>query len=749
MSMQLVDVGGLGHIPSFITSRLDIVSTHIVVNPLPPLNQTSKNVPTTVIPAAAFDANEYRTLYIPKDKSGASLFPPNLSYVQQEFPRLLTKGNPELARTWEVRSKVVRTLSIDCKRLDDIAGRAFPTRKRTFAIFDAQGGEFSAIRGGENFLREACAGVLVKVFTVPLYTDAPLCGDVVELLRSYGYALEASSEAAHTFQSQRYCLFLNSRASAEDAANVRSMFGVAAPNNLSFNWPSAAQYPIKDPLVILGNGPSLADVDFSALTGFHSCGFNAAYRAFERRNYWPTYLASLDYNLTPSHSKAFCELITGQTANGIKGFFFINSVEWLRRLGNNVHVIPGWKEVRYEFPKPGSIPPGHSGYRWCGNSAATMVEVFANMGYRQFVLLGVDASYTEKLPFAREVEPGRLEINETPERNPNYWFGDYQQRGDAYTVPNAQSAHVNAWNSLAQYARERGDIKIVNGSPASALECFPKTSWRAALEAATGEEDEDVRNASRRLQTGFEREDHASIDEGKLVCDLLSSVENGIMVDVGAHHGSSAALFLRRNWQVLAFEPDTKNRNVLKASLGGYARLTIDDRAVSDSIATGVPYFTSPESTGISGLHAFAASHSVTDHVRTTTLAAALATYSIETVDYLKVDTEGNDLFVLRGFPWHKCRPRAVLCEFENNKTLPLGYCTEDLGDFLVSKGYLLFISEWHPIEQYGARHVFKRFVPYDSRHLVSDSWGNLLALRDTDLASVVNAAAQRHIRFR
>lgn len=37
---------------------------------------------------------------------------------------------------------------------------------------------------------------------------------------------------------------------------------------------------------------------------------------------------------------------------------------------------------------------------------------------------------------------------------------------------------------------------------------------------------------------------------------LLGKVQQGVMVDVGAHHGYTALPFLRAGWRVLAFEPD-------------------------------------------------------------------------------------------------------------------------------------------------------------------------------------------------
>ena len=49
------------------------------------------------------------------------------------------------------------------------------------------------------------------------------------------------------------------------------------------------------PLIVMGNGPSLGDVDFESLNGFDTFGLNAAYRAYERMNWYPTYFGCFDY----------------------------------------------------------------------------------------------------------------------------------------------------------------------------------------------------------------------------------------------------------------------------------------------------------------------------------------------------------------------------------------------------------------------------------------------------------------------
>jgi len=208
------------------------------------------------------------------------------------------------------------------------------------------------------------------------------------------------------------------------------------------------------------------------------------------------------------------------------------------------------------------------------------------------------------------------------------------------------------------------------------------------------------------------------------------------MVDVGAHQGESFRPFLSLGWEVHAFEPDRARREEL-ARFAGRGRVTIHEVALADEESADAPWFVSDEVGSISSLAPFDPSHHASGTVRVTTLARALRAEGVERVDYLKVDAEGFDLQVLRGFPWGWGRylrrvrpPEVILCEFEDRKTRRLGYGVHDLGGFLVERGYEVFISEWRPIERYGGDHRWRRVAAYPSRLRDPDAWGNFIAVR-------------------
>lgn len=217
-----------------------------------------------------------------------------------------------------------------------------------------------------------------------------------------------------------------------------------------------------------------------------------------------------------------------------------------------------------------------------------------------------------------------------------------------------------------------------------------------------------------------------------------------VLVDVGAHFGGDIVPFLKDGYQVHAFEPDPSNREVLLRLCDTYPNLSIDSRAVTNKTRTAVPFFTSSVSTGISGLAAFHPSHRATTEVGTVTLGDFCSAQAICSVDFLKIDTEGFDLFVLEGYPWERSKPTVVICEFEDRKTMPLGYTYHDLARFLKEKGYEVLVSDWYPIVEYGAQHTWRDFRVYPCELGDPQDWGNLLAFRDgIDWPHLLSAVAR------
>jgi len=221
------------------------------------------------------------------------------------------------------------------------------------------------------------------------------------------------------------------------------------------------------------------------------------------------------------------------------------------------------------------------------------------------------------------------------------------------------------------------------------------------------------------------------IDEVEIVHEILKS-KKGLMIDVGAHFGSSLDSFMNDGWEVHAFEPDSKNRQKLLERIKGKSNVSLSTEAVTNQSGLELSFYTSEISTGISGLSSFHASHKEVDKVKTITLKDYINKSKIKAIDFLKIDTEGHDLFVLQGFDWENhIHPEVIVCEFEDKKSLPLGYSTNDMIAFLKSMGYRMILSEWYPIIEYGNNHKWKQFLSIEKKCFLNESsWGNIIAFK-------------------
>ena len=232
------------------------------------------------------------------------------------------------------------------------------------------------------------------------------------------------------------------------------------------------------------------------------------------------------------------------------------------------------------------------------------------------------------------------------------------------------------------------------------------------------------------------------IDEIDILFDYICNVsKKKIMIDVGACRGVTLKPFLLASWEVYAFEPDKNNYVYLEKLKKEFSNLKIFKNAVSDMIESDVPFYTSDVSPGISGLHNFHSTHKETNKVDTTTLKKFSEDHNIKEIDFIKIDTEGSDLFVLKGIPWDKIKPKVIICEFEDRKTNALGYNYKNMADYLIKQGYKLLISEWKPIVEYGIKHNWSAFKKYPCELDNINAWGNLIAFnKDINYEKLLNS---------
>lgn len=249
--------------------------------------------------------------------------------------------------------------------------------------------------------------------------------------------------------------------------------------------------PINKSILLLGNGPSTCELIQYGLSnlpsGLDTFGMGAAYRYFERVNWWPDYHAWCDTKVVHSHRDAFKRIVEDPTIP-------------LKRMYLS---LPVSDSDRLE-----TVPHSSTG-DFCFRKSA-------ELGYETIYFIGVEGDYVEEIPESRPLTSAEYDelgfgvafsyyqqsypklkdaeeifrkylriIIETPRSNPNYFFDDYQQKGDVYSLPRTQT-HVNAWAKTAAMARNAG-VKTFNLSPTSKIVDFPKISLKGALQRVSDE----------------------------------------------------------------------------------------------------------------------------------------------------------------------------------------------------------------------------------------------------------------------
>lgn len=256
-----------------------------------------------------------------------------------------------------------------------------------------------------------------------------------------------------------------------------------------------------------------------------------------------------------------------------------------------------------------------------------------------------------------------------------------------------------------------------------------------------------LRKIKHQLFDFFKKRDKKQVfSESDLIYNFLSDLQTKekVMFDVGAHFGESFAPYENLGWSIFAFEPNDDTRKKINfnpkfTKLFDYAITNTDDKEMS--------YYKSDVSTGIAGLSSFHTSHRLAQTVLTKTLKTFCKEHFIYKINFLKIDTEGFDLFVLEGFDFETLHPEIIMCEFEDIKTIPLGYTYIDLGDYLISKGYRVYISEWEPIVRYGIKHNWKSIKEYPENILENtNGWGNFIAV-DSTKAGLFEKALKKYQR--
>lgn len=236
---------------------------------------------------------------------------------------------------------------------------------------------------------------------------------------------------------------------------------------------------------VAGNGPSLAEVDFSWLRSMDWLGMNAAYRYWDEIGIYPKFYCCLDKVVIKSHAEEIARLVQGGYVE--RAFLVKDILEERPELECDPRVDFLEDLVRGNTPAHEIFKTHHANKKTTG-SWATRYLMF--MGYRRLYLCGIDCNYVEVVEGARETGNDiELVMESDQNKNPNYFFSGYQKEGDRYQLPNPErhfgTLHLQSLEAVkADISLLGWDVEIYNCAKDSQLRrfgVFPFMSVQCAL----------------------------------------------------------------------------------------------------------------------------------------------------------------------------------------------------------------------------------------------------------------------------
>jgi len=189
---------------------------------------------------------------------------------------------------------------------------------------------------------------------------------------------------------------------------------------------------------------------------------------------------------------------------------------------------------------------------------------------------------------------------------------------------------------------------------------------------------------------------YRSRDRHVIACLGTLIPENGVIFDIGSHHGNYAKEFARLHQgevQVHCFEPSPYNAAILEAVVGKLSNVTINRFALADHAEEADLYLPIKETgrlgTGIGHFGEEKTRDYITERVRTTTLDAYAKERGLSRFDFLKCDVEGAEMQVLNGGSEtiRRFRP-TIYIEIAEEYLSRMGHCAKDVFELLGSFGY-------------------------------------------------------------
>jgi glycosyltransferase involved in cell wall biosynthesis len=224
-------------------------------------------------------------------------------------------------------------------------------------------------------------------------------------------------------------------------------------------------------IFVMGNGPSLNDLDLNLLEGEYVFCMNRVSLLFERVTWRPQFYTAFDLRVVPDNLDEF-------NALEIPYKFFSTKHKGAILEADNHFWYHDWGHADFADRFSGS--PEVTGFGGGGTVACVAIQIASFLGFDPIILIGCDASYSVPTS-VKQSGPDKfgdgtlLNLESTGDDDVNHFDPRYFGAGKRWHAPNAAEMHVGFEKSY-RAMRDAGR-SLVNATAGGALECVPRVSY--------------------------------------------------------------------------------------------------------------------------------------------------------------------------------------------------------------------------------------------------------------------------------
>ncbi len=237
-------------------------------------------------------------------------------------------------------------------------------------------------------------------------------------------------------------------------------------------------------IYIIGNGPSLREINVSLLKNEYTFSFNRAYLAYKNWGFSPSFYSVIDRVVLKDNKHEINNMISNKSLYKDTLFFFPFWSDKIIKKDKNVFFLK--EKVKRVFDDR-----VNKTLNLLGNVGATSVQIALYLGFKEIVLVGIDANYVEKPKNIKEIDNRVYGVNwkvyeGTGDDDPNHFLPNYFGKGKRYSIPNAH-IHRLGWRLVKDWIRTFNilnpddKICIVDTSLKGKLRVFKKVRFEKVV----------------------------------------------------------------------------------------------------------------------------------------------------------------------------------------------------------------------------------------------------------------------------